>query len=448
MTDRSSRFHNLSDSSRDSDASCDSFSTSSYSSEFRYSDDTSINDGVGERRGKAVTNDTGNRKEAVTEKKRISIQQKYDATSDANARRELLPTMRSNSILDGGKPKWRGGDGMNEKSAAKRLPDKSGENKTVVNILKKDGNETKDSLLKSSMGRWRGRKRRSRNVSDSAVKVPQNKKEEDRVLVEISKENELETKDSVKNSILLLRQRKSQLESAVEAMSLDMTQAKEQHALDMTKAKEKHALEMTKAKEQHAELLYEILSHKEELTSLQRDAKLAKEGKERSEAECKLLRSEARGLVEQLNGERIALCRAEGEKKEALRQLKEIEDERNRIATGDAFKLHKKFEEESSIAKAELSRMQDEADAIKSRLKEEEERIAKQMVELDEERRQILIDKTELSKIMTEQENIRRELNEEENMMQGYDSSLNIRMEELAKREKICRENEVAVTGR
>jgi len=62
---------------------------------------------------------------------------------------------------------------------------------------------------------------------------------------------------------------------------------------------------------------------------LERDSRSVREWKEKNDAECELLRVEAKALAEKLSGERIALCRAEGEKDDALRLLKEAVDERD-----------------------------------------------------------------------------------------------------------------------
>ena len=118
MDDQSSRFYDLRQSARDSDAGSDSYSSSSFSSEFHNSIDTSINDGVWERRSKIFVSEESDRKKAVAEKK-IIVQHKDDATSGAGAMRELLPTMRKNSILDGGK--WQGGNPWNEKDCAEKM---------------------------------------------------------------------------------------------------------------------------------------------------------------------------------------------------------------------------------------------------------------------------------------------------------------------------------------
>jgi hypothetical protein len=75
-----------------------------------------------------------------------------------------------------------------------------------------------------------------------------------------------------------------------------------------------------------------MLLRKEVLASLQHNARLVREGKEQCKAECKVLRMEAKILLDQINGERIALVQAEGEKKEALGLMKEVSDKCDKMA--------------------------------------------------------------------------------------------------------------------
>lgn len=86
--------------------------------------------------------------------------------------------------------------------------------------------------------------------------------------------------------------------------------------------------ELVNASTRCAKLIDEILSREEVLALLQQDARLVMEGKEQSEVECKVLRMEAKALADRISG----LVRVEGEKKEALRLMKEVADERDKMA--------------------------------------------------------------------------------------------------------------------
>jgi uncharacterized protein YfeS len=162
----------------------------------------------------------------------------------------------------------------------------------------------KDGILNNR--NWKGGKRR--NEIDRDVTMLLTKKVEDnrRVLVKISKKNDTETKHSLKRSIKLLIQRRSKLENDVEGMNS----------------------ELVNASTRCAKLIDEILSREEVLALLQQDARLVMEGKEQSEVECKVLRMEAKALADRISG----LVRVEGEKKEALRLMKEVADERDKMA--------------------------------------------------------------------------------------------------------------------
>jgi hypothetical protein len=161
---------------------------------------------------------------------------------------------------------------------------------------------------------------------------------------------------------------------------------------------------------------------------------------------------------------RIAEC--EAREVETMKRLKKVYDERDRMTEevrsrvagcktreAEAMKRMNQVlaDEDRTLhdrVAIEVSLMVDEVDAVKARLKEEEERIVKQRVELKEEKRRISFAKEELMRMQSEQENTRKELNEVETTMKGYGGSLDICREKLVQREKSCCEIEGALSWR
>jgi chromosome segregation ATPase len=161
---------------------------------------------------------------------------------------------------------------------------------------------------------------------------------------------------------------------------------------------------------------------------------------------------------------RIAEC--EAREVETMKRLKEVDDERDRMTEEVQSRVAGCETREAEVMKRmnqvladedqtlrdrvaiEVSLMVDEADSVKARLKEEEERIVKQQVELEEEKQRILFAKEKLMWMQSEQENTRKELNEVETTMKGYGGSLDICREKLVQREKSCCEIEGALSQR
>ncbi|KAL3775301.1 hypothetical protein ACHAW5_005474 [Stephanodiscus triporus] len=325
-----------------------------------------------------------------------------------------------------------GGGGWRQRREHRRVENERVE-EAVVELLPK---MREASILNSSKYRWRGGSRR--NDNDWEVKSLPAKKayDERRMLVEISNKNDVKTKDSLKASIKLLRQRKSKLENDVRGLSS----------------------ELANATARRAELLDDIQSRGEELASLQRDARSVGEGKERSEAECKALRAEAKALAERLGGEKIALLKAEKEREEALRLLKEAVDEHDRMekATNSRIaeleaeatkRMNQVLADEDRILRerARLLAMANEADAVGARLKKEAQRIAKRQAELDEEKRHRGGEIQDQAKELKMRAVI---LQAQEDSIANREVSCRESEEALSERERVCAEREGEIEDR